>query len=277
VSANEAPVTAQTKPELSTFGRARLEPGVYNLDLSEVATFPLKDNGQPSTFAGIYHKLREAKVLKVPEWVMGEATFHTDAGEVTVSYESGQPYVSGQLFVVTVLRDLIDLHKDGIDPHRATWFYYGHDWSRDADEMYEFFVVHDGKIVRERFSCMHVYPRVLVKYKVDDEPIWHSEPYGHQAWETYWYRRFYTETLTGQLMVLRPDEPTLYHYDRAMHDVTRDVEFVTIIKIYSLLGIAVTLIAAIAFPILRPYMAIVAAALFVDLLWRSWATRKIGR
>lgn len=40
-----------------------------------------------------------------------------------------------------------------------------------------------------------------------------------QALELYWYRRFYTETLTGQLMVLRPDEPTLYHYERAQ---TRD-------------------------------------------------------
>ena len=78
-------------------------------------------------------------------------------------------------------------------------------------------------------------------------------------------------------MVLRPDEPILYHYDRTTHDVTREVEFVTTIKTYHLLWIAVALIAAIAFPTLKPYMAIIAAALFVDLLWRCWATRKIGR
>jgi hypothetical protein len=276
VSTNEAPATAQTKPELSMFGRERPEPGLYNLDLSTVATLPLTDNGQPSTFADIYRKLRDAKILKVPEWVMGQATFETDAGEVTVSYESGQSYVSGQLHAITVLRDLIDLHKNGVDPHRATYFYYEHDWSRDADELYAFFVVHDGKIVRERFSFMPEYPRVLTKHE-DDAPIWHSDRYGQQAWETYWYRKFYMETLTGQLMVLRPDEPTLYRYDRAVHDVTRDVEFVTLIKIYRLLWVAVALLAAIVLPVLRPYMAVVAMVAMADLLWKIWVTRKIGR
>lgn len=66
MSANEVPAApAQTKPELSTFGRERLEPGTYFLDLEAVATFPLKDSGQPSTFADIYRKLRDANVLKV--------------------------------------------------------------------------------------------------------------------------------------------------------------------------------------------------------------------
>lgn len=259
------------------FGREQPAPGDYYLDLAAVATVPLTDNGQPSTFADIYRKLQNAKILKVPQWVMGAAKFDTDAGEVTVSYESGQSDVSGQLFVVTVLRDLIDLHRDGIDPERATWFYYDHDWSRDADELYEFFVVHDGKIVRERFSCMPGYPLVLAKNEVDDKPIWHSEPYKHQAWETYWYRKFYTETLTGQLMVLRPDEPILYRYDRAVHDVTRDMEFITLIKIYRLLWVAVPLLAAIAFPVLKLYMAALAVAFTADLLWVSWATRKTGR
>lgn len=278
MSANEVPATAQTKPELSTFGRERLAPGTYNLDLEAVAAFPLKDNGQPSTFADVYWKLRNGKILRGSERQYGhEATFETDAGEVTVSGESGQSYISGQLFVLNVLCDLIDLHKDGIDPHQATWFYFGHDWSRDADELYQFFVVQDGKIQRENFSFMHCAPRVLTKYKVDDEPIWHAESYEREAWETYWYRKFYTETLTGQLMVIRPDEPSLYRYDRAMQDVTGDIELVTLIKVYRLLWIAVALVAAITFPFLKPYLTVIAAALFVDLLYRCWVTRKIGR
>jgi len=99
VSANEASPTAQTKPELPTFGRERHAPGAYYLDLEAVATFPLKDNGRPSTFSDIYCKLRNAKILKVPDrFAMYEATFETDAGEVTASGESGESYISGQSF-----------------------------------------------------------------------------------------------------------------------------------------------------------------------------------
>lgn len=281
MSTNEAAVTAQTKPELPTFGRDRRAPGAYYLDLAPVVEFPLTDNGQPTTFAAIYRKLRDSKILKVPEgfsrFARAGATFETDGGEVKVSGESGQGYISGQHSVITLLCDLIDLHKEGIDPNRVAFFYYEHDWSRDADELYLFFLIHDGKIVRERFSFMPDDPRVLTKAKVDDEPIWHSEPYAREAWETYCYRKFYTETLTGQLMVIRPDEPILYRYDRAIHDVTRDIEFATLIKGYRLLWIAVALITAIVFPFLKPYLAIIAAALFLDLLYRCWATRKIGQ
>ncbi len=270
--ANEASATPQTKPELVTFGRDRLGPGAYYLDFAKVATLPLKENGQPCTFADIYGKLRGAKILKSPDRLaLYEAVFLTDEGEIKISCESGQS------FVLSVLRDLIDLAKDGVDPPLATWFYYGNDWSRDADILYLFFVIHEGKIVRDRFSFMHCDPRVLTKSKVADDPIWHAEPYEHEAWETYWYRKFYTETLTGQLMVLRADEPILYRYDRPMHDVARDVELVTLIKTYRLLWIAVPILAAVAFPILKPYMATLAIAATIDLLWRCWATRKVGR
>jgi hypothetical protein len=33
------------------------------------------------------------------------------------------------------------------------------------------------------------------------------------AWSRYWYRKFYTETMTGQLMVLRGDNRSLFHYN----------------------------------------------------------------
>lgn len=128
--ANEASAKAQGNPELPTFGRERLSPGAYHVDLSAVETFVLRNNGQPSTFGDIYYKLRNAKILQVPErFGMYEQTYLTNSGEVTISGESGQSYVSGQSFVLNVLRDFIDLAKDGVDPERATWFYYGHDWS----------------------------------------------------------------------------------------------------------------------------------------------------
>jgi hypothetical protein len=266
VSASEASATA--KAELQTFGHGNhLEPGAYFLDLAGLATFPLKDNGQPSTFADIYRKLRDTKILKVPNRYAYPVTFETNAGDVTVD---------GDKLLKDVLRDLIDLEKDGIDAQRALWFYYGYDWSREANSVHEFFVVHDGKIVREGFPCFDDYPQVLTKSKVDDNPLWHSEPYGQEAWETYWYRKFYAETITGQQMVLRPDKPTLYRYDRtAQH--ARDLEFLTLIKIYRLLWVAVSLLAAIAFPKLWPFMAVVATIAMADLLWICWQNRNLGR
>jgi hypothetical protein len=285
MAANEATTTSQTKPELSTFGREPLAPGAYYLDLESMAAFPLSDNGQPSTFGDIYSKLRNAKDLKVSERsMMSEKTFEMNTGKVTVS---------GEKYVLRALCDLIELEQDGINPHRATWFYYDHDSSKYADELYLFFVVLDGKIVRERFSCIDAYPRVLTKGKVDDDPIWHAEAYEQEAWVKYWYRKFYMETLAGQLMVLRPDEPILYNYNRTVHVVTRDaaqdvtqetvqnetpdLAFVTLIKIYRLLRISIPLLVAIAFPILRPYMAVVAIVATADLLWTYWTTRKIWR
>lgn len=58
---------AQAKSEELTFGRERPVPGAYYLDLSTVAMLPLKVDGQTSTFADIYRKLMDAKVVKVPE------------------------------------------------------------------------------------------------------------------------------------------------------------------------------------------------------------------
>jgi hypothetical protein len=47
-------------------------------------------------------------------------------------------------------------------------------------------------------------------------------------------------------------------------------------RIYRLLWVAVPLLAAVAFPILRPYIAVVTTVFMVDLLWRCWVTRKVG-
>ena len=69
-----------------------------------------------------------------------------------------------------------------------------------------FFATHGGKVILECCHFSFEEPLVL-KRDEDEEPIWHSRPHFDEASERYWYRRFYTETLTGQLMVLRPDEP----------------------------------------------------------------------
>ncbi len=63
-------------------------------------------------------------------------------------------------------------------------------------------------------------------------------------------------------MVLRSDEPVLYHFERLQaHDVARDVEFVTLVKMYRLLWVVIPMLAAIAFPSVSRYMAILAIVL----------------
>jgi hypothetical protein len=45
------------------------------------------------------------------------------------------------------------------------------------------------------------------------EPIWCDEPDWDVAQAKFWYRKFYSETRTGQLMWLRPDNPVLFFYE----------------------------------------------------------------
>ncbi|MGC2830624.1 MAG: hypothetical protein WB994_13375 [Candidatus Acidiferrum sp.] len=119
---------------------------------------------------------------------------------------------------------------------------------------------------------------MILKREPDNEPIWHTHPYFDEALDRYWYRKFYTETMTGQLMVLRPDEPILYFYDRPQtRDVLRELQTVALVKMYRLLWAAMPLLVAIVFPSIKDYMAIAAVILGLDVLWREWATRKVGQ
>jgi hypothetical protein len=54
-------------------------------------------------------------------------------------------------------------------------------------------------------------PSVL-KPATDSDPILSDDPERDRVNDKFWYRSFYTHIRTGQLMVLRPDEPDLYYY-----------------------------------------------------------------
>jgi hypothetical protein len=222
-------------------------------------------NGAPSTFAEVYCKLRDSKIKEVPFFATGK--YETDEGEIQVSCD--WPLQS-------ILRDLVDLTSKNINPYQVKWFYYGHDWSRDGDESYQFFAVLGEKIVRETCIFSYMDPLVLKPDK-DDDPIWRSHTHFDEAWETYCYQKFYGETLTGKLMVLRPDEPILYHYQRPQaRDYLREIQVATQLKMYWLLWVFLPLLVAVVFPSLRTYMTIVAAVLGVNFLFVCWQTRKHG-
>lgn len=266
---SETPKKEQAKPELQAFGRGRLLPGAYHLDLSAVKDATVKLNGQPSTFGDAYSQLIHSKIKEMPSFHLLRDRYLTEDGEIELD---------GDWTLRAAMRTLIRLAQQGVEPYGATWFYYDHDWSRDADETSTFFVISGSKIVSESCSFSSLEPRILKKAEEDPEAIWHSHPDFDQAWEIYWYRKFYAETVTGQLMVLRPDEPILYHYERPQtREIMREVQLVTLAKIYRLLLIVVVLLAAIAFHLPRGYLAIAAGVLVADFLWVCWTTRKVTR
>lgn|ERR1022692_2439427 len=265
----ETVTTPDAKVETVKFGRDRYSPGMYRLDLASAKDLPLKMNGESSTFGALYRKIMESKIREMPDRLaFGTEKYVTETGDIEVEAE---------WTTLSTMRTLVDLVRRGIDPYSVLWFYYDHDWSRDADECHVFFAVHGDEVVLESSHFSSEEPLIL-KQEKEDDPIWHSHPYFHDALVHYWYRKFYSETMTGKLMTLRPDEPILHYYERpTVRDAVKEVGFVTLIKMYRLLWVAVALLIAIAFPAIKEVMGIVAGILLVDVLWRWWATRKVGQ
>src|SRR5579863_9655 len=266
---SEAAIVPDANVEFVKFGRDRFSPGLYRLDLSNVREQPVKMNGKPSTFGEVYLKLLESKVREMPDrFPFGIEKYSTEAGDITVE---------AKWTILSEMRMLVDLARQNIDPYGTMWFYYESDWSRDADESHVFFAVYGDKVVLEACHFSSEEPLILKQNKESD-PIWHSHPYFTEALVSYWYKKFYAETMTGKLMVLRPDEPILYYYQRpSTRDVAKEIGFVILIKTYRLLWVAVALLIAIAFPAIKEVMGIVAGILLIDVLWRAWATRKVGQ
>lgn len=243
---------------------------MYSLNWDNLKDIPLKLNGEPSTLDALCAKLAHSKIKDDPDANsnLRHRKYITDQGDLEIEAE---------WTILSTISTLAGLFKRDINPVNVRWFYFDHDWSRDADECHVFFAVHDNRIVLESCHFMSEEPLILVQEK-DDDPIWHSHPYFDEALTRYWYRKFYSETMNGSLMVLRPDEPILYYYDRATAtDSVRDLQLVTLVKMYRLLWITVVLLAGIILPVIREYMFIIAGILLVDLVWRIWATRKIGQ
>ena len=250
--------------EVETFGRRQFSAGMYSLELSSVTTLSLKLDGEAATFADAYRKLRNSKIQEMPTPGFNDETYRTDTGDVRVE---------GDWTLLSVLRTLMQLTRQGIDPFRAAWFYFDHDSSLDGDECYRFFVSHDTRIVMEDCSFTNHEPMMLKKNATASP--WKSHRFFSEAAERYWYRKFYSETATGQLMVLRSDQPTLYHYKRPIQarDTARNMEVGVLLKVHDVHWVVVPLLAAIAFPRQWPFMALAASVLLVRALLRSWGIR----
>ena len=125
--------------------------------------------------------------------------------------------IRGLPFHEELLAALLDLKQHGDPLYSAEWFWYDSDHPTEGlAYSYDFFVVCNDRIVRESVS-FHDHtgsgfdPSVFDPAD-DSRPAWKSHPSWQSAIVRYWYRKFYQETRTGQLMVLRPDAPELHYY-----------------------------------------------------------------
>jgi hypothetical protein len=159
------------------------------------------------TLAGAFSDTRDQPIISIDD----------DFGTLKVKTATSEFWYGGPSFNVSLLAAILSLHKDGFESYGSRWFYYDSDFvTDDPHKSYSFFIVSGQKLARESvtFSDYHgngFNPQVFVPpdYK---SPIWWNEHHWEEAWIRQWYRRFYQETKTGQLMVLRPDEPALYYF-----------------------------------------------------------------
>ena len=145
----------------------------------------------------------------------------TTVGAVYESFPQAQVEIhafDGPSFNHELLGVLLHFRKDGIDPFKTWWFWY--DINRcmeEPNDIYSFFVVYGEKIVHEQVQFSDN-PRSGFDPSVfdaldDREQLYSNQTALYEADTRFWYRKFYTETRTGQIMVLRRDNPKLFDYE----------------------------------------------------------------
>jgi hypothetical protein len=210
-----------SKPDLQWEG---FQPVAYWLDTEKIWALPLVRRhhdgkpDEPTTVGDIIVLLRE-KQLKLESYernvLESEFIWADDSTKITVK---------GPSFNRDLLRIILQLHAERIGALEAAWYYFDHDSCRqDPQEMYFFFVVAKNKIVREQvgfgdYGDSGFDPTIFETSDYKDV-IWGNEAHWDEANTRYWYRKFYTETRTGQLMALRADDPPLFYYERTGPDV----------------------------------------------------------
>ncbi len=200
------------------------QPVAYWLETKKIWALPLTrkyvdgQEDEPTTVGDIIGLLRD-KQLK-PE-SLEHGVFENEFVAVD---DTLRVVVKGPSFNRDLLRIILQLHSEGIGAFEAIWYYFDHDFCRqDPHEMYFFFVVAKDKIVHERVGFSDYLdsgfdPAVFEAHNYKDM-IWGDTVHWDQANTRFWYRKFYTETHTGQLMALRPDDPQLFYYERTGPDV----------------------------------------------------------
>lgn len=205
------------KPGLEWSG---FEPSSYFLDTQKVWTLPLTKvpSGDITTVGEIIAAFRGRS-----------AAIEDRSFDLVIKSESQEITVKGPHVHRKMLELLYWLADRNVSPFDVRWFYFDSDTCRkDPQEIYRFFLVAADQIIDEsyRLSDWHdngFDPSLLTPSK-DDDPLWNDSESWRESNERFWYRKFYQETRTGQLMVLRPDQPPLYFYPEGRANVAGGIE-----------------------------------------------------
>ena len=189
----------------------------YRVDYAKVWPLPISYGPEGAKIAEYQQSTvgelarRFQKPLKIEDVVM--TTIHAEDGSTLAL--SGSSFAIAMLTIFLRLRDFTD------GAAYCVWNYYDEDHvTDDAHRSFHFFITEGEKILMDRVgisdsSTAGFDPTVFLPVE-DREPIWQNNPYFDGALVKLNYRRFYTETLIGRLMVAREDLPNLFHMDRAM-------------------------------------------------------------
>ena len=198
----------------------------YALDREKVQNLPFRrvcEGGQEAEESPI--TLFAAFLEATNEPITSEFIFfnmHVEEEEVTVCHDTHEQAFVGSRFNCQLLEALIKLRMKGVEnPFDTAWCWFGSDYCVDDPlEADDFFLVHNKQIVLERWTLTRrpfhderdgFDPTVFV---VADQGAdgWGHDAAQHGAVVRYWYRKFYQDTMPGQLMVLRDDRPELYYF-----------------------------------------------------------------
>lgn len=190
-------------------------PGCYEIDASRVAEleFEVSEDNRPARSVPFFDALDlyRADPIKAIE----------SRGPITVRSQSTARSFCGSPFAIDLLEVCLTLQRTVENPVSACrWFYY--DWDRVVDDMHDafyFFIVTPAGIAPEtaifhRYTNSGFDPSFFIQTdspKAAADDIWSGAAAHRKAQTAFWYRKFYQDTPTGQLVALR-DEPELYFY-----------------------------------------------------------------
>jgi len=182
-----------------------IEPEVLDLALTRSVH---GDAGESTTVGDVYKGYLNCQNL-VEE---------TGLGGVEVTSDGTKTTLTGKSFNCRMLKLMLKFRQEGINPFETRWFWYGSDSAMTyPHEAYLFFIVHENRIVRDRIvifdSLDEGFEPSIFADNSDMKATWSTERAREKASVRFWYRKFYSETYEGQLMLLRADNPRRFYHD----------------------------------------------------------------